>query len=369
MCQIYNEVGALTYIKNTLKKNKFDDFETLEQIIVFQRNFDKEVANSKLLEENVLRQEVVDLEKEISKLKTQIEQNTELKKQQLDEQIKHLEQDLQNLEQRRLTNFIEKMVFQFKRWLKSRKHRRLKTNYEKIIKKYVRSLQKKLDQTRKRYDILTNEFDKILEKNVNNRIKNLERKKKVFDELIPFVYGAFGEQKVVEVLKKLPDDYYLINDFKVNFKPGLYNKSENYYINSVQMDHILIGPGGVFLIETKNWSEESLDNLNLRSPVEQIRRANYALFRLLNNEIRIMNLRLNFHHWGQKKVSPKNLLVLTNVKPSEEFQFVKVLALNELLSYINFFKPTFTPSEVQQIAEFLLRINNSTLNGSGKDWN
>jgi hypothetical protein len=40
---------------------------------------------------------------------------------------------------------------------------------------------------------------------------------------------------------------------------------------SVQIDHLLVSPFGVFLIETKNWSDQSLNNLSLRSPVQQIK--------------------------------------------------------------------------------------------------
>ena len=97
--------------------------------------------------------------------------------------------------------------------------------------------------------------------------------------------------------------------------------------------------------------------MSLRSPVQQIRRASFVLFKLLNNEISNYHLRLDRHHWGDKKISIKNLIVMTNTKPQEEFQFVKVLTLNELLGYINYFKPTFSLNETQRITDFILRIN------------
>ena len=139
--------------------------------------------------------------------------------------------------------------------------------------------------------------------------------------------------------------------------PAIYNRQENDYIKSIQIDHLLVAPSGIFLIETKNWSEKSLKNLSLRSPVQQIKRTNFALFRLLNNEMSNFHLDLDKHHWGDKKISIKNLIVLTNTKPKEEFQYVKILMLNELLSYIYYFKPIFSSIEAQRIAEFLLKIN------------
>src|SRR5690606_38259062 len=104
-------------------------------------------------------------------------------------------------------------------------------------------------------------------------------------------------------------------------------------------------------------SEKSLESLSLRSPVQQIKRTSFVLFKLLNNEMSNHHLRLDKHHWGEKKISIRNLIVLTNTKPKEEFQYVKILTLNELLGYINYFKPTFSSIETQRIADFLLRIN------------
>ena len=100
-----------------------------------------------------------------------------------------------------------------------------------------------------------------------------------------------------------------------------------------------------------------MENLSLLSPVRQIKRSSYALYRLLNNEMSNDRIGLDSHHWGDKKIPVKNLIVLTNRRPSEEFQFVKILTLNELLGYINYFEPTFSLAETERIAEFLLRIN------------
>jgi hypothetical protein len=155
-------------------------------------------------------------------------------------------------------------------------------------------------------------------------------------------------------LEKLPDECILINDFTCRFTPPIYNRQEDDRIFSVQVDHLLITSGGVFVIETKNWGEQSMNNLSLRSPVQQIRRTNFALFMMLNEQISNGQLRLNQHHWGDRKIPIKNLIVLINHKPNEEFQHVKILTLSKLLSYVNYFKPHFSFQEVQNIANYLL---------------
>ena len=101
-----------------------------------------------------------------------------------------------------------------------------------------------------------------------------------------------------------------------------------------------------------------MENLSLRSPVQQIKRTSFVLFKLLNNEMNNYHLRLDKHHWGDKKISIRNLIVLTNTKPKEEFQYVKILTVNELPGYVNYFRPSFTNAETQRIASFLVDINN-----------
>ena len=55
--------------------------------------------------------------------------------------------------------------------------------------------------------------------------------------------GRLGEQKVCSILKKLPAEYYLWNDIVLQ---------RNGY--SVQIDHVVISPYGIFVIETKNYT-------------------------------------------------------------------------------------------------------------------
>jgi hypothetical protein len=53
--------------------------------------------------------------------------------------------------------------------------------------------------------------------------------------------GIEGEQKVVVALMPLDDSYFLINDIKLPSKRG-------------NIDHILLSPKGIFVLETKNYS-------------------------------------------------------------------------------------------------------------------
>ncbi len=54
-----------------------------------------------------------------------------------------------------------------------------------------------------------------------------------------FYIGARGEERVSHILRSLPDHYHIFND---------------YVANGVHIDHIVVGPAGVFAIETKFWN-------------------------------------------------------------------------------------------------------------------
>lgn len=78
--------------------------------------------------------------------------------------------------------------------------------------------------------------------------------------------GARGEERVAGILKSLPDSYHVFNDFVAG---GLH------------VDHVVVGPAGVFAVETKYWRgvitvEEGhilLDGqLPSRSPLAQVLR-------------------------------------------------------------------------------------------------
>ncbi len=56
-----------------------------------------------------------------------------------------------------------------------------------------------------------------------------------------WIRGLKGENAVLKCLETLPKDYFIFNDVKLPGKGG-------------NIDHIVIGPSGVFVIETKNYS-------------------------------------------------------------------------------------------------------------------
>jgi len=88
-----------------------------------------------------------------------------------------------------------------------------------------------------------------------------------------FLKGAEGEEKVARSLSFLPAGHTVFNDMQLDD-------------GGPSFDHIVIGPSGIFVIETKNWSGEiTFENGQVlyngnkpgRPPLKQVKEATLAL--------------------------------------------------------------------------------------------
>jgi hypothetical protein len=98
--------------------------------------------------------------------------------------------------------------------------------------------------------------------------------------------GDKGEREVINALSNLDDRYYLINDIMLQQPYG-------------NIDHILLGPNGIFIIETKNYNgiiisdedewhrhyenRKGSKDYAITSPSKQAKRNAMALKNFLNN--------------------------------------------------------------------------------------
>jgi hypothetical protein len=321
MCKVYNTIGCLTTIKEHLQVHNVNAYQSLNELINFQKDYvvtrQQIISKHELLieqEKNTLDVELVQLDNYINAQRTAI-------KQRLISDLKNLEYQLNNLPAvyanivQSFIGYVKKIRLKIKIWS-------AKISFNFRITHSIKHLFKGYDTKNTRYQFIIFSPEEAVMQSCALQLQELDRKKNVIDQINNSIYGALGEQKVVRELEKLGDDCILINDFCCRFNPAIYNKNENDYIQSVQIDHILITPCGVFLIETKNWSQNSVNNLSLYSPVQQIKRANFALYKILNGRNFNSGLTLKMHHWGDIKIPIHNLIVLINYKPIEEFLWI-----------------------------------------------
>ena len=162
------------------------------------------------------------------------------------------------------------------------------------------------------------------------------------------IAGALGESRVDEELRKLPDDFVVLNDFRLQFDRPVYHKGTRQKIYSVQIDHLVLSPSGIFLLETKNWSQFSIESLDLRSPVAQIQRAGFAVYLYVQDNVSIRR-----HHWGDSPIPVRNVLVMTGAQPNASFKHLTLCNLQNLRRHLTSYTPNFTPAEVREMARQL----------------
>ncbi len=71
----------------------------------------------------------------------------------------------------------------------------------------------------------------------------------------PEARGAVGELAVAAELQGLSNDFFVFHDVRLHAASEL--RFDGKPVKSAQVDHLVVGPTGVFLIETKSWSRST----------------------------------------------------------------------------------------------------------------
>jgi hypothetical protein len=355
MTLINGQIESLKRIRETLDQKGIIRFDSTGDIQRFLKNYDNEkeelffkVEREFDLELDALQAEGFQFQKNYDALKTKAERK-------LTDKIKNLKSKCTTLSGPAKNAVLELLNWYRLQILLAYKFI-LEKNQKTIIGLQTNPSKKLLDSSlRKVNEYITNRQG-IVSERCAPKFNELEHMKSVCSELKPIIAGAIGENLVAKELEKLSDDFVLFNDFSLRFERPIYNKKENDRIHSIQIDHLLVTHSGIFIIETKNWSKASIANYDLRSPVKQIERANYALYILLHSEHRQGNGLLKRHPWGDLKIPLRNIVAMIHHKPKEKFQYVAIKKLQELNGYINHFEPILDALEVQRIVGYLMRI-------------
>jgi hypothetical protein len=106
----------------------------------------------------------------------------------------------------------------------------------------------------------------------------------------PDYSGAYGEIQILNELKMLDDGYHIFCDLNIHLEDYITYRG-NRNLKSAQMDFVVIGPTGIFVIEVKNWSNKYSTSHHGISPHEQIDRAGLVLWIFLKKQFFIFKPR------------------------------------------------------------------------------
>lgn len=354
MAHIHGQIESLKQIRNTLDAKEIDRFNSLRDFDLFLENYECEKASIRQRVEKELELDMFLLEGDIKHNYLLVEQTKSDSNEKFDAKISGILKKRNLYRNRKEDAFLLKQYRGFVFELLSARVKYLRLHQKWTLRKLINKMRRSIGKDRALLNSYRADRNNIIEERIRGKVEQLAATKEVVMSLQPIIAGAVGENLVVNEVKKLSNDYILINDFSLRFNPPIYNRKTNDRIFSIQIDHLLISRAGVFILETKNWSRKSVQSLDLRSPIEQVRRSGYALYVLLNGKKSDLNIRLGKHHWGSKSIPIRNVVVMINERPNEEFVHVKVKTLCELNGYIAYFNPIFSRSEVNEIAKGLI---------------
>ncbi len=324
MSHIINRSGAETDLFSNLSQRGIHRFSSIPDMISFKRNYQREIDDFREQKAAEVKAEIGHLVEEEKSLRTDYERRYA-------EQVELTNDEINRIREKMAT-LPRSIVAHIRRYYLAKRLQTLERDFDQIVAEPLRGLREQIDDTARQSAYLVANHEEVVTRRSAPFITEIERTVNVLSELAPVIYGAIGEQKAIELLRSLPDSYYVVNDYQRSFHRPLHMKSEDDWIYSIQLDHVVVGPTGVFVIETKYWSPKSIASNNLFSPVKQLRRGGFALFVLINNGIREYHAFNN--HWGAAQISVGNILLMMNATTNEQFQFVKILTESNLLDFI-----------------------------------
>lgn len=343
-------VGSYTVLMDELHKNGISGLRSVDEVLEYYKSvgFEKSCAYARHKEQLI---------SEKANLPAEIAQSAAVVEKVKADTYASLGRTLDELKGRHEALSIEDTPFLFRirnfirRFYLDYKIKKFSSQVESTVAIACESYYNELSSKTARLNRLTADFDGAVSESSAVDVREYDRHQSVITGLRPYIYGAIGELKVAETLRRLPEGCILINDISIEFAKPLYFKQEDQYISSVQIDHLLITQAGVFVIETKNWSERTANDQAVFSPINQVRRAGFALFVLLSEPAEVLG---RSHNWGNQKIPVRNIVVFTGHKPPGEFQYVKTLGLNELEGYVRYFKPIYSVDDAHRIAEYFV---------------
>ena len=164
--------------------------------------------------------------------------------------------------------------------------------------------------------------------------------------------GLQGEQNVTRILRDgLPNDSYILND--ITLRRGL---------RSAQMDHVVVSPRGIFVVETKNWrgmisgDEQEAQWTQVKRPGEKpMQRANPILQN--RRQIQVMQAVLKAGEIDWPDIFPVLISNSRNAQFDIRNRSVPILTRFDAVEYMAGQVPgrQYTESEVTAVIELLMK--------------
>lgn len=330
MVIIHGVSGSTQYLLNGLKPVDGRSLETFEDIHYFYGNYAGILVETEAAVNDQLDEKITCLNNTEIQLDVRIREGIARRTEEIDAEIAELRTKIDSA-----TNILTRWSCTVKRWIAvSLRSRRISRPFSGLKSELHRV------QTEKAMLIRNKPFL------VRRECSNITENHAFIADNMPFFIGAIGEETVINALSRLSDEYHLFNDVNLRFHPPIHWREKNDYIKSSQIDHIVVGPTGLFLVETKNWKFLDIETKSDKL-VYQVRRSSLALW---------FYLRKNYARYDVPKT--RNVVVsVQGCRPGQKLDpYIDITIPNRLCEYITTRTNTLPVDAVDRLVAVIGRI-------------
>jgi hypothetical protein len=330
MAHIHGTSGSTKYLLNGIKTINGKRLATLDELQHFYDHYEEILTET---EANIARQQneiILRFTNDESRLDKQLLEGIARRTVEVDKNINELNQKISAA-----GNFLAKTGYRLQYWVAvSLRNHRIHSPFTNLS----------IDLKNVRYQKAQRVNDKhtIIQKERNNVISSYNFLKT--NET--FLIGAQGEEAVINALSRLPDEYHVLNDINLHFHRAIHWREMNEYIKNCQIDHLVVGPTGIFLLETKNWKSSDIEK-NSDRLLWQVHRCGFALW----------SYNLDYYPWYEDRPTIRIVVVsLNSLNTGRKLDSdIDLLPPQQLCDYILGRKATLSETAVKKFIDIVSR--------------
>lgn len=196
--------------------------------------FKEEYTQAKVKATQDIENKIDTIKQDIERHENNFDVDIQRGKSELDERIKSTKLKLQSLQ----SSFIQRLFNYFK----IRKNKKLLRHLIYKHDNYPTLVQGRIDQLKNSLVQMQKDSDAIIDK----EIQVVARKVRLIEKVLksPELAGGIAELELIESLKSLPSNCYIINDVLIELRRAIHFDGD--WLKSAQIDHIVVTPSGIF---------------------------------------------------------------------------------------------------------------------------
>ena len=358
MASSYGQAGSTNKLVSLLQGTAYV-INSLADIFDFQKNYQKQYDALKEKAKIDLAESIAHLESDLSQKNTDYIQSIADKKIELSQELEKLKTELPLL-QKKEENFFKNLIQKVRYYFANTRKTYLDQNIENEAKRIYRNDELTIVDIQKELDDKKTNTDAWVEKLTQEYTAQLQWVQKTIQTNTPLFLDAQSEEAVIEKLSKLPEPYVIINNYAKKFYKPLQRKETNEWVSSALIDHIVIGPTGLFCIDTKYWDHDHMGTADLDLSAKELISSDFVLRTILNQAAYQGDLPPFRINGVPVTITPKNIVLLMNTKTAEPIDTVSVHTIETIVEALVKGDTIFAPDAIDCLKNFLLTKDNTT---------